>query len=386
MSHARLSPSSASRWIACPGSVRLTEAVRQIVPESTTPWSAEGTQAHEFAAIAAAKALRVTPPDNVDALRARLTTEGVSATSLDEMVRHAEEWGALMFERAAQMTYPVGHVEVRMPTGIKGIYGTADAVIVGAGEMVVADFKYGKGVAVNAVGNAQLRLYALGAVNTFQTLSDIDQVTTLVHQPRLGSVSTETLSVTELKAWRDEVVKPAARAAESDDPPYHPSAETCRFCPALGWCTARASQVLDIEIADATVLDAGALASALDAVEGVDAWAKALRAAAIDRIYSRGEIVDGYKVVAGRSRRSIVDDDRALDALTAAGFDIDAVAPRTVSGVTALDKIVGHQRLAELLGDALASIEGPPSLARASDKRPSITPETQAIFTPYKGE
>jgi hypothetical protein len=45
MAHATLSPSSAVRWMACPGSVALTAGM----PDHGSDHAAEGTVAHEVA-------------------------------------------------------------------------------------------------------------------------------------------------------------------------------------------------------------------------------------------------------------------------------------------------------------------------------------------------
>lgn len=48
MAHARLSPSSSSRWLKCPGSVPLTESLN-LPPEKDSPYALEGTLAHYLA-------------------------------------------------------------------------------------------------------------------------------------------------------------------------------------------------------------------------------------------------------------------------------------------------------------------------------------------------
>src|SRR5690606_41993378 len=76
----------------------------------------------------------------------------------------------------------------------------------------IVDLKYGKGVQVDAEGNPQLRLYALGAYNEFGALYDFQTVRMTIVQPRLDHVSTEELSLDELLAW-GEIIKPIYQQA-----------------------------------------------------------------------------------------------------------------------------------------------------------------------------
>lgn len=376
--HARIGPSSADRWMGCPGSVQLIESVRQIVPEVRSEWADEGVLAHEVAALKARERLEHLLREDAAAEAQRLR----SLPTTVSMWRHAEEWADLIDSHAGGGGY--AFIEQRVKTSISGLWGTADAVILDGGHLTVADYKYGKGVAVKAEGNAQLRIYALAALHMFDALTEITEITTLIHQPRNGGISSETMDVESLREW-GETVEIAAKQALAPDPPIVPSDAACRFCPALGWCTARARQVLDAEIADGRVLSADEMGEALTALKSLEPHAKALRQAATERIYSQGEEIAGWKVVAGRGRRVIADTEAAIKTLTDAGHEVDQVAPRTLVGVTALDEIV-ETDLAEVLGPLISVQEGPPSLVAEKDKRPSITPESRAMFTPYKGE
>ena len=63
-------------------------------------------------------------------------------------------------------------------------FGTGDAVIVADHELHIIDFKYGVGVLVEAEGNPQMRCYALGALDTYDGIYDIETVKMTIFQPR----------------------------------------------------------------------------------------------------------------------------------------------------------------------------------------------------------
>ena len=68
-------------------------------------------------------------------------------------------------------------------------FGTADCIIVADGMLTVIDFKYGLGILVEAEENPQMRMYALGALNLFESLYDIQTVRMIIFQPRRDNIS-----------------------------------------------------------------------------------------------------------------------------------------------------------------------------------------------------
>ncbi|MDY0410619.1 DUF2800 domain-containing protein [Virgibacillus soli] len=54
----------------------------------------------------------------------------------------------------------------------------------------VIDFKYGQGVLVEVENNPQMMLYALGALNLFDAIYDINSVKMTIYQPRRENIST----------------------------------------------------------------------------------------------------------------------------------------------------------------------------------------------------
>ena len=63
----------------------------------------------------------------------------------------------------------------------------------------IIDLKYGKGHRVEAAGNLQMRLYALGALEYYGQLYDIEKIRMTIFQPRLSGVqSSDEITVKEL--------------------------------------------------------------------------------------------------------------------------------------------------------------------------------------------
>lgn len=379
--HARLSPSSSDRWIACPASIRLGEKAKDLgAAPGESPYAAEGTKAHTLAEL---RVSRGHGKITAEEYRNRYAdwAVGLDDDTIAEMQGHVEAYRLLIDDR--MLLYPMSQLmlEQRMASGVPTCWGTSDAVIVSPRHVEIVDFKYGAGVPVDAAGNSQLRLYALGALDTFgDLLGETEVVRMTVHQPRLGSVSTEELTPAELRAWRDDVAIPAARLAlTEDDAPFGPSEKACRWCPAAGICTARTAKLAGLDFGgDPDVLSLEETAEWMARLPEIRSWCDAVAAAALDRAYSAGQTIPGWKVVRSGGKRTMPDPAAAVEALVAAGFprtDVERTQPQTLGH---LEKLVGKARLPELLGDLLVKGEGSPALVVEEDKRPSINPASEA--------
>lgn len=156
------------------------------------------------------------------------------------------------------------HVEQRLPIFggvIPDQFGTSDAVIVGETQMQVVDLKYGRGVQVFAEENEQLMLYALGALDEFDLLGEIESVWLTVNQPRLNHVDSWLVSTTELRAFEQRAIAAGELAldlAEGVAPTelehLNPGPDQCRFCKAKATCPALRDQVLSTVAGDFEVL------------------------------------------------------------------------------------------------------------------------------------
>ena len=69
----------------------------------------------------------------------------------------------------------------------------------------------------------------------------------------------------------------------------------------------------------------------------------------------------------------IADTDTAVDRMTAAGYkSVEIMKPMELQTLTALEKLVGKKRLADILQDVIEKPQGKPCLVAMSDKRPEL--------------
>jgi hypothetical protein len=358
-----------------------------VPPEKESSYAREGTIAHSLAELKASREFGLINDAHFRERRRRwraeeravLDKEGVE----DDMEMHTDAYVALLRDRFG--LYPNSSIvlEQRMDTGVPSCWGTGDAVIASPSHVEVVDFKYGAGVAVQAKGNPQLRLYALGAMDTFgDILGETKTVRITVHQPRMDHVLTDEMDPADLRAWREETAIPAAKMALGEDAPFGPSEEACRWCPASGRCKAQLEAVFSLPFdSNPDTLGPDEIAEVLGKKGMVQAWLEAFQQSALATAYSEGIPIPGYKVVLSGGKRSVTDSDLALGLLEEDGWAEHEVSVRKVKTVGELEKIMGRERFSQVLeaGGAVRKSAGSPSLVPEGDPRPSITPNAEAV-------
>ena len=258
-------------------------------------------------------------------------------------------------------------------------FGTADCILICGTVMHVIDFKYGKGVPVNAGGNPQMGLYALGALKAYGFLYPIEDIFFHIVQPRLNNFSTWKTNKRELTTWGNVVVKPKAELAYKGEGEFR-SGEHCRFCKVLN-CRQRAYDNLELletyetklppELSDEEV------GEALAKAEQLVAWHKKLKSYAQTKLIDGGEI-PGWKIVEGRSNRMITDYEKMADVLEQNGYPKETLYERAQLTLTDLEKMVGKKDFQTICGEFIQKPNGKPTLAPESDKRPVYNPKTTA--------
>lgn len=369
--HARLSPSASHRWINCPGSVHLAE---QCPPQTGSAYTAEGTEAH---ALAELKLRKFNEEGTGDFFDKKLEK---SRSEFEYYCGEMEEATDFYFDIVTEKLIEGGPdaelmIEQRfsLDKWVPDSFGSADAVIIAGNTIEVCDLKYGKGVKVDAVGNPQLRLYGLGAAELFGDLYDFDTVRVTIIQPRLDHVSTEEISLEDLKDWAENWVAPAAKLAMSNTDEVH-CGDWCQFCPAKAICRERAEANLELARHDfkkPALLTDEEIGEVLRQADELQKWAADISSYALEQALA-GKQYTGWKLVEGRSIRKYADEIKVADTLKAAGFDEALLYERKLNGITNMEKLVGKKKLTEILGDLLVKPAGKPVLVPESDKREAI--------------
>lgn len=242
--HSPLGASGASRFIACPGSVLLSQGIQDDDEDDT--FSLPGTAAHAVGQeCLQQKTDAWTHIGRVyDKKVGNLLDKPKKITAKDRLI-----WvdkgiadAVQVYLNAIRSAHPEMNqgnswVERKFfcPQLHKYFYGTADFTYYDAGarELHVWDYKHGAGVVVEVENNVQTMYYAAGAITDLDLWTKVDTVHLHIVQPRgfhwNGPVRTWSLTVEALDNWLTDTLLPAMdRALVSRDTD---SGEHCRFCP-----------------------------------------------------------------------------------------------------------------------------------------------------------
>jgi hypothetical protein len=367
LDHAYLSASASHRWLACPPSAKLCANIA----EQTSEYAQQGTDCHELCAYLVEKALGRNAADPTENL-----------TFYDaEMQNCAEEYRNYVLEQIEAAREfckdPQIMIEQRLDFSrwVENGFGTGDCVIVADELLQIIDYKHGLGVLVSAGddehgGNSQMMCYALGALELFDGIYDINQVKMTIFQPRRENISTYTISKEQLLKWADEILAPTAQLAYVGEGEFH-AGDHCRFCKVKATCRKRAEYNLELAKYDfkmPATLDNTEIAAILPRIDEMISWGNDIKEYALKQAQS-GVHFDGWKMVEGRSNRKFTDEAAVASKVKDAGYD---PYEKKLLGITAMSTLLGKKKFEELLGELIYKPPGKPTLVPESDKRPAM--------------
>ncbi|MDD3238535.1 MAG: DUF2800 domain-containing protein [Lachnospira sp.] len=365
--HSVLGASAADRWMNCPPSAQLTAGME----DEGSSFAAEGTAAHALCEWKVRKALKM-----------RAGRRPVSDYWTDEMEEYTDDYRDFIMDLVGQAKQdckdPVTLIEQHLDFScyVPDGFGTGDFLLVAYKTLNVVDFKYGRGVAVYADHNPQMMLYALGALNLFDCLYDIADVTMTIYQPRLSSISQWTISAEQLYQWAEEELKPKAQLAANGEGEFV-SGSWCRFCKARNTCRARAESFLELaklEFQPPALLTDEEMAEVMEKADELSKWAGDVMAYAAAEAIENGKHWNGYKLVEGRSTRRFTDEKSVEAAAKEAGYS--DIYNKSLITLTAFEKLMGKETFQGVLGKYVTKPAGKLTLVPVSDKRQEVTVNT----------
>ncbi len=334
--------STAGRLLNCPASLA---AIRALPPSADRPseYAEEGTAMHAVMDHLMIQRAHGATSLNISASLGKVFHDRpLTNEHLDTMIRPAlEQLAQLEEDHAESDPFEVVGVEQRVTfPGVPGAFGTVDLILRNSRFAILADWKFGQGVGVQAeypdgegtIVNPQLMYYAAAALKTRPRLFAGRRIIVAIVQPR----SAQPLSHTEIT--RHEIknfvqdMHNSVLAAVDRDPPMR-KGEHCRWAPCKVNCPLWTGPLLDLAAlrpverttsSPAVTPYAQYLAHAkylLDTAVQLKAEVDAQMHAYLEN----GGTIPGWKLKDKATRRQWVDEDTVYTELTELGFSDDEI-------------------------------------------------------------
>lgn len=422
-SHAKLSPSSAHRYMRCPGSVR--EAAKYPA-EPSGPAARDGTHSHTLLEHCVNHGL-LDPNEMVGKEMQDHDGSFVVDRERAARVKVAVDY---IRERSLNGTFKVLS-EVRVDphrfTGFHEQAGTVDIRIYRGAMLEVIDYKDGMNP-VPVQDNEQLDLYDLGTLAELDDPNEFQFVRNVIIQPKLALKGLPTIAAHERTTAEVLALgyhyRNGAVLTMPADAPLVPGDKQCRWCPAKG-CSARAQYAMKAAGVNFPTIDTSALPTPDPAAPALPATTDAttqlasqdvqtltderlreiLEAAPMlrqtiaqaeeeaQRRLESGKMLPGLKLVNGRgSSVWNLPDEQIAEKLKGMGVPKDAiyktsvVSPAQAKKLTwakrdGTQKTLSERQLKTMETEYISKLGGKLTIALESDPRPAVVRDAAPLFS-----
>lgn len=356
--HAKLSASSSHRWLNCLGSIKAEESYT----DKGSIYAAEGTTAHALAE------MKLNGRDIHELIGQEVEGFPVSKEMVNNVMSYVDYVQSIGGDQFYEVRVDFSNV---VPEG----FGTSDAIAIVGKTIHVIDLKYGQGEKVDAEDNSQGMLYAIGALNDYGFIYEIESIVIHIFQPRINNFSNWEIGVEQLTNWADWVSE-QAKIVLSDDAPRSASDKACKFCKAKHDCPTLHDYVTNMigndfdDLTQPEKVDPSELRRIMENKKLILGWLDAIESSITDKL-KNGETVDGFKLVNGRSSRKWIDDEGRVSASLSEFLTEDEMFKRTLLSPAQAEKLLGKKNASAIV-DLVIKSEGAPTLAFESDSRKSI--------------
>jgi hypothetical protein len=356
--HSLISPSNFERRLLCPGSLNAEKDL----PETASVYAEEGTMLH----------------DRVNQL---ITGKLGWATNLlddqkDAVYSAAEYYFDLLKDgEDTVVLYEAYEKKYSLSFIYHDMKGTVDSVLMLRNiktndiTLHVIDYKFGKGVAVDAFENYQLLMYTMGALGDVEINSEITgklHINLHIVQPYIRNSNWELTDIEQLKFFGHSAKERYIEIANDcykPDAPRIASKKACQFCRAKATCPALAKFVPDTKIKLGELSDIE-IANIYDNKDLINMYLKSVEEHIKNKL-EQGSFMN-YTLKTKLSNRKWNDDayDYLVENLSEEAFEVSS----KLIGITKAEKLLGK----EVVNKLTIREEGVNEIVKISDESKKI--------------
>lgn len=362
--HSLISPSNFERRMLCPGSLNAEKDL----PETTSIYAEIGTMLHERTAL-------YIDSLNMETEKNSLWNDNLTEDQIEAVQEAGDYFNKLKDVEDTVVLYEAHEKKYSLSFIYPDMKGTVDSVLMLRNiktkdiTLHVIDYKFGKGVAVDAFENYQLLMYTMGALEDVEINSKITgklHINLHIVQPYIRNSNWELTDIEQLKFLgykaRERYIE-IANDCYKPDAPRIANKKACQFCKAKSTCPALAKFVPDTKTKLGELSDIE-IANIYDNKDLITMYLKSVEEHIKNKL-EQGSFMN-YALRPKLSNRKWNDDayDYLVENLSEEAFEVSS----KLIGITKAEKLLGK----EVVNKLTIREEGANEIVKISDESKEI--------------